>query len=155
MWNRKKKKKPHSSEKEPLKRQDLSIHDVRKAVHAYADKKPSEVPLSVIIKEDLTLDYELLAPYLQGIPNKKYYMSRETYELFEEKDYELALEIDHVQHAVDEYIKQMQELPIIDTDPYKRISYYKLERLYLLQKRPNRDFYLTNEEHMITYKKPE
>ncbi|WLR47595.1 DUF3939 domain-containing protein [Halobacillus litoralis] len=148
MWSRK-------NRKPKLEKKDLSIHDVRKAVHAYADAKSSDVPLSVIINEDLTLDYELLAPYLKAVPIQNFYMSRETYELFEEQDRDLALDIDLVQHAVDQYMKQTQEPPIIDDDPYKRISYYKLENHHLLQRRPERDFYLTKEEFMITYKKPE
>ncbi|KHE67887.1 DUF3939 domain-containing protein [Halobacillus sp. BBL2006] len=154
MWNRKKKQQ-HKKEEQSLEVRDLSIHDVRKAVHSYADDKPSEVPLSVLIKEDLTLDYELLSPYLHAIPEKNFYMSRETYELFEEEDRDLAHDLDKVQWAVDQYMKQKQELPIIDHDPYKRINYYKLEKLGLLPERPDRDFYLTREEFMITYKKPE
>jgi hypothetical protein len=154
MWNRKKKQQ-HKKEEQSLEVRDLSIHEIRKAVHAYADDKPSEVPLSVLIKEDLTLDYELLSPYLHAIPEKNYYMSRETYELFEEEDRDLAHDLDRVQWAVDQYLRQKQELPIIDHDPYKRINYYKLEKLGLLPERPDRDFYLTREEFMITYKKPE
>ncbi|CDQ21084.1 Protein of unknown function [Halobacillus karajensis] len=150
MWSRKNKK----SKETKVEKRDISIHEVRKAVHAFADSKPKEVPLSVVIKEDLTLDYKLLAPYLKAVPVQNFYMSRETYELFEEQDKDLALDIDLIQQAVDEYIEQTQELPIIDDDPYKRISYYKLERRDLLHRRPNRDFYLTNEEFMITYKKP-
>ncbi|MCP3026730.1 DUF3939 domain-containing protein [Halobacillus sp. A5] len=151
MW--KKKKKPE--EKAHLEIMDLSIHDVRKAIHTYAERKPNEVPLSVIINHDLTIDYHLLSPYIKGIPKKTYYMSRETYELFEEEDYELAKEMDEVQQAVDLYIQQTGEPPTIDMDPYKRISYHKLERLHLLAQRPQREFYLTNEEFMITYKKPQ
>ncbi|WP_101843436.1 DUF3939 domain-containing protein [Halobacillus sp. Marseille-P3879] len=150
MW--KKKKTPQK--KAPLKLMDLSIHDVRKAIHTYAEKKPNEVPLSVIINKDLTIDYDLLSPYIAGIPKKRYYMSKETYELFEEEDYDLAKEMDMVQQAVDLYINQMGEAPTIDLDPYKRISYHKLDRLHLLPQRPERDFYLTNEEFMITYQKP-
>ncbi|GGF15838.1 hypothetical protein GCM10010954_13100 [Halobacillus andaensis] len=150
MWKRKK----ATEEKTPLEVMDLSIHDVRKAVHKYAERKPNEVPLSVIINQDLTIDYDLLSPYIAGIPKKTYYMSKETYELFEEEDYELAKEMDMVQQAVDLYIQQTGDSPIIDMDPYKRISYYKLERLHLLTHRPEREFYLTNEEFMITYQKP-
>ncbi|MYL30588.1 MULTISPECIES: DUF3939 domain-containing protein [Halobacillus] len=153
MWKRKKKSSP-TSKKQTLEVRDLSIHDVRKAVHAFADHKPGDVPLSVLINQDLTLDYDLLAPYLDGLPEKNYYMSRETYELFEEDDLDLAQDLDLVQYAVDQYMKLTQELPIIDHDPYKRINYYKLEKHDLLQRRPNRDFYLTDEEFMITYKKP-
>ncbi len=153
MWKRRKKQ-MDKQDKKSLERKDLSIHEVRKAVHAYGDDKPNAVPLSVIINEDLTLDYELLAPYLHGIPTKVFYMSRETYELFEEEDYQLAKDIDTVQAAVDAYMKQTEDLPIILNDPYKRINYYKLEKLNLLPYRPNREFYMTNEEFMITYKQP-
>ncbi|MFZ0369779.1 MAG: DUF3939 domain-containing protein [Halobacillus sp.] len=153
MWNRKKKQKPKHND-QPLEISDLSIDDIRKAVHAFADHKPKEVPLSVVINQDLTLDYELLAPYLHAIPRKNFYMSRKTYELFEEEDLQLAKDIDAVQQAVDEYMKQTQEVPVIDNDPYKKINYYKLEKLGLLPERPKRDFYMTTEEFMITYKKP-
>ncbi|MFC7063552.1 DUF3939 domain-containing protein [Halobacillus seohaensis] len=151
MWKKKNKKAVQPS----LEVKELSIQDVRKAVHAYADNKPNKVPLSVIIKQDLTIDYDLLSPYIEGIPQKTYYMSRETYEIFEEEDFELAQEIDRVQQAVDLYIQQSEDMPIIDMDPYKRISFFKLERLHLLSERPTRDFYLTDEEFMISYKKPE
>ncbi|MCP3033507.1 DUF3939 domain-containing protein [Halobacillus sp. A1] len=152
MW--KKKSNKGKEDEKVLEVKDLSIHDVRKAIHAYADHKPKEVPLSVIINHDLTIDYHLLSPFIDGIPKKRFYMSKETYELFEEQDQELAKEIDLVQQAVDQYIEQTGETPVIDSDPYKRISYYKLERLFLLSERPQRDFYLTGEEYMITYKKP-
>ncbi|MBA2174539.1 DUF3939 domain-containing protein [Halobacillus locisalis] len=152
MWKRKKKKTDLG--KHPLETKDLSINEIRKAIHAFSDQKPAHVPLSVLIHEDLTLDYDLLAPYLHAQPSRPFYMSRETYELFEESDYELAKEIDIVQRAVDEYMKQQQEAPVIDDDPYKRINYYKLKRLDLLHERPEREYYLTKEEFMITYKKP-
>ncbi|MCA0969644.1 DUF3939 domain-containing protein [Halobacillus litoralis] len=151
MWKRKKKS---SEDRTPLETRDLSIDEIRKAIHAYSDQKPSHVPLSVLIQDDLTLDYELLSPFLHAKPSKPFYMSRETYELFEEEDYDLAKEIDHVQQAVDAYMKQTQETPVIESDPYKRINYYKLRRLGLLQEKPEREYYLTNEEFMITHKKP-
>ncbi|WP_173916994.1 DUF3939 domain-containing protein [Halobacillus sp. Marseille-Q1614] len=152
MWKRKRRE--EAEDRKVLEIKDLSIHDVRRAVHRYADHKPKGVPLSVIINEDLTLDYQLLSPYIDGIPKKKYYMSRETYELFEEEDLQLAKDLDMVQQAVDKYIQQTNELPVIDVDPYKRVSYFKLEKLNLLPQRPDQDFYITNEEFLITYQKP-
>ncbi|UOR13184.1 DUF3939 domain-containing protein [Halobacillus amylolyticus] len=153
MWKRKQKKDQSNKDDTP-KVKDLSLGEVRKAVHMYADHKPSEIPLSVLIKSDLTLDYQLLSPYLDGIPKKRYYMSRETYELFTEENQQLARDLDRVQQAVDQYMQLTQEPPIIEGDPYKKVSYFMLEGLGLLSDRPERDFYLTNEEFMITYKKP-
>ncbi len=154
MW-KKKRQKDQSKQEQSLEVKELSLDQVRKAIHKYADDKPTEIPLSVLINHDLTLDYQLLAPYLHGIPRHRYYMSRETYELFTEEDKQLAYDIDAVQHAVDQYMQQTQETPVIENDPYKKINYFKLEGLGLLPERPERDFYLTNEEFMITYKKPD
>ncbi|TGB05267.1 DUF3939 domain-containing protein [Halobacillus salinus] len=151
MWKRKKKS---DNEKHTLEVRDLSKEDIQKAIHAFSEDKDSHVPLSVLIQDDLTLDYELLAPYLHAKPSEPFYMSKETYELFGNEGYELAKEIDTVQHAVDQYMKQTQEAPIIEDDPYKRINYYKLQRLGLLQEKPGRDYFLTDEEFLITYKQP-
>ncbi|MFD2924318.1 DUF3939 domain-containing protein [Halobacillus naozhouensis] len=154
MW-KKKKEKHQQKQEQSLEVKDLSLDEVRRAIHKYAADKPDEIPLKVLINNDLTLDYALLAPYLHGIPKQNYYMSRETYEIFTEEDKQLAYDIDAVQHAVDQYIQQTQEPPVIEGDPYKKINYFKLEGLGLLPERPERDFYLTNEEFMITYKKPD
>lgn len=149
-----KRKKNAEKESRSLEERDLSIDDIRKAIHAFSEHKPDHVPLSVLIEDDLTLDYELLSPYLHAIPSQPFYMSKETYELFEEHEYDLAKEIDAVQHAVDLYMKEEQEAPVIEGDPYRRINYYKLKRLGLLQEKPKRDYFLTDEEFMITYKQP-
>lgn len=149
-WNKKKK----NEDQEQLEIKDLSLKEVRKAIHEFSDHLPDGVELRTVINEDLTLDYNLLAPYLKGIPKNTYYMSKETYELFEEQDHQLALDLDLVQRAVDHYIQQNKELPVIEHDPYLKVNYFKLENAGLLHERPNRDFYMTDEEHMITYKKP-
>ncbi|UOQ92786.1 DUF3939 domain-containing protein [Halobacillus shinanisalinarum] len=131
MWKRKQNKE-QSRKDDSLEIKDLSIDEVRKAIHMYADHKSGEIPLSVLIKSDLTLDYQLLAPYLHGTPKQRYYMSRETYELFTEENQQLAHDLDRVQQAVDQYMQQTQEPPIIEGDPYKKISYFMLESLGLL-----------------------
>ncbi|MFD1017786.1 DUF3939 domain-containing protein [Thalassobacillus hwangdonensis] len=152
MWKRKKQKK--SEEKIEYEKRSIPIEEVRKAIHQYAAQMPDGVPLSVIIHEDLTIDYDLLSPYLNGIPTETYYMSKETYELFPEQDYQLAKDLDTVQRAVDHYIKSTKEVPVIDDDPSKRVSFFKLEREHLLPYRPGRDFYITDEEFLVTYKAP-
>lgn len=153
-WKRKKKEKTPSPE-ETLPVRHVSIDELREAVHKYADSLPKGVQLSVIINEDLTMNYELLAPFLKAIPKETYYMSKETYEIFEEKDKQLAEELDMIQKAVDKYVQQKKELPVIEGDPYHRVSYLKLEKLNLLPYRPDRDFYITDEEFLITHRKPQ
>lgn len=155
-WNKKKKQEKQeeqSEERYPVK--DISIHELRQAIHTFMDQMPDGVELQTIINEDLTIDYHFIAPYLKAIPKQTFYMSKETYEVFEEKDHQLAVDIDNVQKAVDQYIKQTQELPTIEGDPYRKVNYYKLEKIGLLNYRPDVDFYITKDEFLISYEKPE
>ncbi|MBB6454726.1 putative transcriptional regulator [Salirhabdus euzebyi] len=154
MFWKKKQDKKQLNEKKTYPTRPISIHELRQAVQQYANTLQQGVPLSVIINDDLTIDYHLLAPYLKAIPEETYYMSKETYEIFEEKDKELAEHIDKIQRAVDQYKKQKGELPIIEGDPYKKVSYYKLESLNLISQRPDKTFYITKEEDLITYNQP-
>ncbi|WP_070119901.1 DUF3939 domain-containing protein [Bacillus marinisedimentorum] len=154
-WRRKDKTQgdvPPSKKKLPVI--NASLQDVREAVRAFADNAPKGVYSSILVKEDNTIDYELLAPYLHGIPERKLYMSRATYEIFEEDECEICVETDKVQAAVDAYVKETGELPYIEGDPYRKVSYYKLESRSLLSERPSIDFYLTDEEFLITHRKP-
>lgn len=153
MWFKKKKKEKQKEEKFPIK--DLSLEEVRYAIREYSRTLPPNVPLKVIINEDLSIDYTLLAPILKAIPKKKYYMSKETYDLFEEGEKHIAEELDYVQRAVDSYIDQKKELPIIDYDPDRKVNFYKLQQLGLINERPKRDFYITDQEELVTTKKPE
>jgi hypothetical protein len=132
----------------------ITIHELRQAVESYAKQLKQGIYLSSIINEDLTIDYKLLGPFLKAIPEETYYMSRETYEIFPEHQKQLVLEMDMVQKAVDRYMEITKELPVIDGDPYKKVSCFKLEKLNLLSERPKETFYITDEEFLITYKKP-
>ncbi|WP_018933415.1 DUF3939 domain-containing protein [Gracilibacillus lacisalsi] len=149
MWFKKKKK---EAKKFPTK--DISLEEVRSAIHEYSRDLPPNIPLKILIKDDLSLDYTLLAPILKAIPSKKYYMSKETYDLFEEEDKHIAQALDQVQQAVDQYIAQKKELPIIDHDPYRRVNFFKLEQLNLISERPEVDFYITDQEQLVTTIKP-
>lgn len=152
MWSLFKKKAPKKKQNYPII--DISLAELKHAIHEYGMDLPKEIPLSIVINQDLSIDYKLLAPILKGIPSKKYYMSLETYELFEEEDYQLAVNFDNIQRAVDAYIQQTNETPVIHGDPYHKVSYHKLEKLNLLHYRPHGEFYITDEENLITNKRP-
>ncbi|MYL32321.1 DUF3939 domain-containing protein [Pontibacillus yanchengensis] len=158
MWGRKKrnnkKKDTHQYSNDELPKRDVSIHEVRQAIQRFTSHLPNGVELQTIINEDNTINYELLSPYLDATPNETYYMSKETYEVFDEKDKQLAFDLDHIQQAIDRYMKQTNELPIIDGDPYNKVNYFKLERLGLISYRPEFTFYITDEEYLITYEAP-
>lgn len=152
MWFKKKKK---EKKEKTLPKKDLSLDEVRYAIHEYSRELPPNVPLKIIIKDDLSIDYTLLAPLLKAIPEKTYYMSKETYDLFEEEEKHIAHALDLVQRAVDNYIAQKKELPIIDYDPYRKVSFFKLEQLNLIDERLEMDFYITDQEQLVTTVKPE
>ncbi|MGP4041941.1 DUF3939 domain-containing protein [Gracilibacillus sp. D59] len=149
MWFKKKQK---ETKKFPTK--DISLAEVRSAIQEYSKELPPNIPLKILIKDDLSIDYSLLAPILKAIPTKKYYMSKETYDLFEEEDKHIAQALDQVQQAVDQYIEQKKELPIIDYDPYRKVNFFKLEQLNLIKERPEMDFYITDQEQLVTTIKP-
>ncbi|WP_244535097.1 DUF3939 domain-containing protein [Gracilibacillus kekensis] len=149
LWFKKKKK---EAEKFPVK--EVSFEEIKYAVHEYSRDLAPNIPLKILVKDDLSLDYTLLAPILKAIPDKTYYMSKETYDLFEEEDKHIAYALDTVQRAVDNYIAQKKELPIIDYDPYRKVSFHKLEQLKLIDERPEMDFYITDEEQLVTTIKP-
>ncbi|MDO6656154.1 DUF3939 domain-containing protein [Anaerobacillus sp. 1_MG-2023] len=134
---------------------DANLHEIRQAVGAFAEKKRDGISLKVLVKENNELDSSLLAPHLGGIPSKSFYMSKETFELFEEENRHIPFWIDAVQRAVDAYIRSEKAPPIIEGDPYKKISFFKLEKKALLTERPPLDFYFTEQESMVTHRKRE
>ncbi|KGX84797.1 DUF3939 domain-containing protein [Pontibacillus litoralis] len=155
-WKRKQqRKKEENKERHVLNQRNVSLLELRQAIYRYMNNLPDGIELQTIINEDNTIDYELLSPYLGAIPIETYYMSKETYEVFEEHDYHLVLDIDRIQQAVDKYMKQMSELPVIEGDPFNKVNFYKLEKAGLLKERPDRVFYMTEDEYMITHRQPE
>ncbi|MFC0523539.1 DUF3939 domain-containing protein [Pontibacillus salicampi] len=157
MWGRKKKKetKDHSRDKkQDLPMRDISLYELRQAIQSFTANLPEGIELQTIINTDNTIDYHFLAPYLKAIPHQTYYMSRETYDVFEDKDRQIAIDLDRIQQAVDKYVQQNSELPIIEGDPYRKVNFFKLERAGLLTERPDRAYYITKDEYMITYQQP-
>ncbi|WP_017754300.1 DUF3939 domain-containing protein [Calidifontibacillus oryziterrae] len=133
---------------------EVDLDTIKAAVRKFAENAPPGVTTKVLVKDDHSIDFNLLKPFLNGIPNKTFYMSKETYEVFEEKDKAIPLYIDKVQQAVDRYVDMYKKLPTIPDDPYQKVSYLMLENNSLLTERPPIDFYITNEEYLVTYKRP-
>lgn len=156
MWNRLKEKMEHLLHLPPLHPplpvKDLSLAEVQHAVHQFAREKPDGILMSVLINDHLEIDFTLLTPYLQCIPSRPFYMSRETYEIFEEADTPRWL--DHIQRAVDRYMDEHREFPVWDYEPSMRICYFKLKPYLPQEGTPPFDTYLTDEEFLISMEKP-
>jgi hypothetical protein len=134
---------------------DVTIEGVRKAIRAFSDNLPKGVYRTILVQEDNSIDFKQLAPILGGMPSKKYYMSKETYDLFEESEKQIAMEIDIVQKAVDFYVKEHKEFPMLKFDPLHKINYFQLKQEHFLKEEPKTQFYLTDLDGLITHIKPQ
>lgn len=131
---------------------DVDLVEVRQAVRKFSDGLPKGVYRTILVNEDNSIDFSQLAQILGGIPSKKYYMSRETYDLFEEKD--IPAEMDKVQRAVDLYVKEKREYPMLPFDPSRRVNYYQLLQDHYLKEHPKIQFYITDCDGLVSHIKP-
>ncbi|MDQ0256899.1 hypothetical protein J2S74_004321 [Evansella vedderi] len=142
---RSKKQKDKEKNKE-MKIITVSVDEVRKAINNYTSTLQEGISLRCIIKENNEIDFELLYAHLGGMPDKSFYMSKETFEVFEDQSY--AKYIDLCQIACDQYLLETGMEPITPGDPYRKINYLKLQN-YLTEKPPF-DLYLHPEDQMVT-----
>ncbi|GEN57384.1 hypothetical protein GCM10012290_19860 [Halolactibacillus alkaliphilus] len=133
---------------------DMSLDELKQGIRQYINDLPNEVPLSTLINDDLTINYQKLAPYLNARPIQTYYMSKETYDIFDENQKQLAEDLDYIQRAVDQYIQLSNELPVIHGDPYLKVSYHKLMKRGLITYRPTHEFFIDSKDHLINYARP-
>jgi len=133
---------------------EANLEDVIKAVRTYSEKLPKGVYRTILVKDDFSIDFEPLAPILKGIPSQHFYMSKETYDIFEEHEKELPPIIDKVQKAVDQYVKDHKKYPMLPFDPMRRVNYYLLMQDHYLNEMPSIDLYITDYDGLISHHKP-
>lgn len=134
---------------------DVTIDQVRKAVRQFSDNLPKSVYRTIIVQDDNSIDFKQLTNILGGIPSKKFYMSKETYDLFEENEKKIPAEMDMVQKAVDLFVKERKEYPMLQFDPQRRVNYYQLVQENYLKSVPDTQFYITQLDGLITHIRPE
>ncbi|WP_096201662.1 DUF3939 domain-containing protein [Bacillus sp. FJAT-45350] len=142
-WKKKKKK------EEELPAIDVSLDEVRQAVKDRANSLPLGVSLRTYINDDHSINFDLLKPNFKGIPNQTFYMSKETFEIFEDQVH--AQDIDRVQKAVDQFVSETGEYPVID-GPDRQISYFRIKEY--LHEQPKTPLYLDAIDNMVTYRRP-
>lgn len=147
------KKKLNKDEKKEKKTREIkvisvTIDDVREAVNQYAATLDRGISLRNIVLDNNEIDFEQLYDYLGGKPDKAFYMSKETFEIFEDEEYPKY--IDMCQIAFDQYLKETGEEPLIDGNPYRKISYFKLKDF--LRERPPFDLYVHPKDRMVTHR---
>ena len=134
---------------------DVTMDQVRQAVRQFSDNLPKGVYRTILAPDDNSIDFNQLATILGGIPSKKYYMSKETYDLFEENEKKIPVEMDMIQKAVDLYVKERKEYPMLQFDPNRRVNIYLLVQEKYLKSEPDTQFYITELDGLITHIKPE
>lgn len=130
------------------------LEDIRNAVRTFSENLPKGVYRTILVKDDFSIDFEQLAHILGGIPAKKYYMSRETYDIFEEQEKDVPGVLDKVQKAVDAYVKDNKKYPMLQYDPLRRVNYYELLQEHYLDSKPELETYITDYDGLITHIKP-
>ncbi|MFC5713277.1 DUF3939 domain-containing protein [Thalassorhabdus alkalitolerans] len=123
----------------------VSVEEVRRGIQNLANSLPMGVSIRSFIKHDHSVDFELLKPVLKAVPDRKFYMSKETFEVFE--DAETPKTMDQVQLAVDQYIKANGELPVVQGDPTHKVSYFLIKDY--LRVKPSFDLYLDEKDHLV------
>lgn len=133
---------------------DVTLNEVVKAVRSFSDQLPKGVYRTILVNDDYSIDFKQLAPLLKGIPSKPFYMSKETYDIFEEKDKAIPPIIDKVQKAVDQYVKDQKKYPMLPYDPLRRVNYYLLVQEHYLNQMPEIELYITNYDGLVSHHKP-
>jgi F0F1-type ATP synthase assembly protein I len=130
------------------------LTEIQEAIRLFAKELPTGMNRTILIMEDFRIDFEQLAPYLGGVPSKPYYMSKETFEIFEEQEKALPAVVDKVQKAVHLYYKVNNRYPIRPYDSLKRVNYHQLIQGHYLDEKPDVDLYFTDYDSLITHIKP-
>lgn len=133
----------------------VTLQQVKDAVRRFELQLQEGIRRTVLVQEDHSINFELLMPFLGGIPDQPFYMSRETYEIFTEEEKDIPRYLDLVQRAVDAFIYDHRTAPVVPSDVFLRIDTKLLVDQNYLQEEPPMLFYYTNEEEMITHKKPD
>lgn len=130
----------------------VTLPQVKQALRKFEEDMPSIINRTALIQDDKRIDLSRLKRYLGGIPEQNFYMSRETYEVFEEHDKLVPYYLDMVQTAVDNYISDTGKLPLVEDAWLPEVHYRLLSTESYLQETPPFPLYITNEEMMLTHR---
>lgn len=130
----------------------VTMPQLRQAIRKFEEDMPAPINRTSLIMEDKSIDLSRLKRYLGGVPQQKFYMSRETFEIFEEADKLVPYYLDMVQAAVDNYISDTGKLPLIEDAWLPEVHYRLLATQSYLKELPPFPLYITDEEMMLTHR---
>lgn len=130
----------------------VTLEEVKQAVLEYEADMPDGINRKSLLLPDGSLDLQRLSRYLGGITDQKFYLSRETYEIFEEDDREIPYFLDLVQVAVDVYVEDTGKLPVLNPAPPFQVDVGLLQREHYLKEIPPFPLYITDQEMLLTHR---
>ncbi|WP_379126785.1 DUF3939 domain-containing protein [Paenibacillus sp. sgz500958] len=130
----------------------VTLPQIKQAVRKFEEDMPTPINRTALILEDKSIDLSRLKRYIGGISEQKFYMSRETYEIFEEEDKLVPYYLDLVQSAVDNYISDTGKLPLLEDSWLPEVHYRLLYTERYLKETPPFPLYITDEEMMLTHR---
>lgn len=136
----------------PQMQVDVSLEQIRIAVMKYEDDMPDSINRLNLVQSDGSLDTNRLTRYLGGISSSKFYLSRETFEIFEEPDKHIPYYLDLVQIAVDDYVNETGKLPIVPGTASQEVDYRILMQGHYLKEQPLIPLYVTNQEMLLSHR---
>lgn len=130
----------------------VTLPQIKQAVRQFEEDMPAPINRTALIQEDKSIDLNRLKRYLGGVPQQKFYMSSETFEIFEESDKLVPYYLDMVQSAVDNYISDTGKLPLLEDAWLPEVHYRLLSTERYLKETPPFPLYITDEEMMLTHR---
>ncbi|MBM7097753.1 DUF3939 domain-containing protein [Bacillus sp. H-16] len=151
MWFKRKKGGNNRKKKPNVETKPVTIEEMRSAINQYAKQLNPDVSLRTIVKDNHEVDSDVLIEQLNCKPDRPFYMSKETFEIFEEADYPKW--IDLCQVACDQYFLEKDEEPVTPGDSTRKVNYLKIRNY--MKDEPPFQLYLHPQDRMVTHRVPE
>ncbi len=129
---------------------DLTLPQLREAIHEYEQTLPKGVNRTVLLDETQEIDLARLKKHLPGKPRQRFYMSKETFHIVPEDERELVYEMDQVQRALDLYFEQEKKIPFRKFQQTLQLDLTRLREGGYLKVLPKRPYYVVDETLIVS-----
>lgn len=129
---------------------DLTLPQLREAIHEYEQTLPKGVNRTVLLDEMQEIDLARLKKHLPGKPRQRFYMSKETFHIVPEDERELVYEMDQVQRALDLYFEQEKKIPFRKFQQTLQLDLTRLREGGYLKVLPKRPYYVVDETLIVS-----
>ena len=129
---------------------DLTLPQLREAIHEYEQTLPKGVNRTVLLNETQEINMARLKKHLPGKPRQRFYMSKETFHIVPEDEKELVYEMDQVQRALDLYFEQEKKIPFRQFQQTLQLDLTRLREGGYLKVLPKRPYYVVDETLIVS-----